>query len=98
MVRRQREAMLAQYDQVQDTRAGGMLREDVVAIHECGETTARIGIMENGDVAMYVSSPELADLLEPAVQNAQHVRTRIVPKVTRETLNLLPARDDDEDG
>jgi hypothetical protein len=89
--------MLSEFEAIQETRPGEMLIEDLVAINECGHDTGRIGVAENGDAVVYVANEHIADKLEPALQNAQHIRTRVVPKVTRERLELaLPAADDDD--
>lgn len=97
LTRRTRDAVLAQWEQLGDSRAGQMLIEDIAAMEIHGADTARVAIGEKGEVILYCADEHIADKVEPAVQHARRVRTRVLPRVTREMLAQLPVVDEDDD-
>ena len=91
----QRDAMLARFEELQDTRPGQMLVEDLTALHLHGDDTARVGF-KGGTMHVFVADEGVAARVQKAIEAVQAVRVRVLPKVTREVLDRLPSAEDDE--
>lgn len=95
ITRAQRTKLLAHYEDLQDTRPGQMLVEDLVALDRFGAATARIGVTPEGTAAVVAGSEQIADEVERALGRTQTIRVITIPRVTRQRLEALEVEEDE---
>lgn len=95
ITRAQRSKLLAHYEELQETRPGQMLVEDLVALDRFGSETARIGVTPEGTAAVVAGSEQIADAVERALGRTHTIRVITIPRVSRERLEAMDVEEDD---